>query len=352
MIARQHRIPTVVNALVAAALIAADSVATAHHSMAAFDMTQTIALDGVVTRYEWANPHVYIWLAAPGANGETVEWEVEGQPPSMLRRLGWSRDTLKVGDTIHATGNPARNAQRKSLLLASMKRADITLYDGSGMVSALATPVAPSAAAADGLAGVWITVLDMPSMQGYLNPARRVPLTEAGTVARVAYDEATMSPGLRCIPTPAPASMFAPDVKRITVEIGAIRIAGEFTAAERVIHLVDAPVEGATTAQPPAPSVQGHSVGRWDGATLRVETTDFAPHAAGLGFTLPSSPKKRLTERLTLDEDGRGLTYAFELSDSEMLTAPITGGSRWVYRPDVEFAPLACDLDNARRFVE
>ena len=100
------------------------------------------------------------------------------------------------------------------------------------------------------------------------------------------------------------------------------------------------------------PSVQGHSVGRWDGATLVVETTDFAPHAAGLGFTLPSSPNKRLIERLTLDADGKGLAYAFELADPEMLTAPITGGGRWIYRPDVEFAPLACNLQNARRFME
>ena len=68
-----------------------------------------VALEGVVTRYEWANPHVYIWLAAPDASGEAVEWEIEAQPPAMLRRMGWSQDTLSVGDTIQATGNPARN---------------------------------------------------------------------------------------------------------------------------------------------------------------------------------------------------------------------------------------------------
>ena len=97
--------------LVAAVVLAAAPAARAHHSAAAYDTTQTISLEGVVTRYEWENPHVYIWLAAPGADGETVEWEVEGQPPAMLRRMGWSQDTFKVGDTIQATGNPARNAR-------------------------------------------------------------------------------------------------------------------------------------------------------------------------------------------------------------------------------------------------
>ena len=258
---------------------------------------------------------------------------------------------------MQATGNPARKAQRKSLLLVSMKRADTTLYDGPTLMSALTTSVAAPAAVADGIAGVWVTLLDMGAMQGYLNPARRVPLTEGGVAAQAAYDEATMSPGARCIPTPAPMFMFAPDVKRVTLEDGLIRIAGEFAAAERVIHLANAAGDGgdAASALPssaPTPSVQGHSVGRWDGATLIIETTNFAPHGAGVGFTLPSSPQKRLVERLALDADGKGLTYAFELVDPEILTAPITGGGRWVHRPDVEFAPLACNLENARRFME
>jgi hypothetical protein len=349
---RQSRIPAA--ALVAAAVLALGPTAHAHHSGATFDLKQTVSLEGVVTRYEWANPHVYIWLAAPDASGATVEWELEGQPPAILRRLGWSQDTLGVGDKIQATGNPARNPQRKSLLLASMQRADTTLYDGKAIIGALTAPGAAPAAAADGIAGVWVTLLDMPAMQSYLNLARSVPLTERGTAAKAAFNEATMSSGLQCSATPAPAFMFVPDVKRITVDNDAIRIAGEFGAAERLIHVPgNAAGDGATSARPPAtPSVQGHSVGRWDGATLVVETTAFAPHSAGLGFTVPSSETKQLVERLTLEADGKGLAYTFELTDPEMLTAPLTGVSRWVYRPDLEFAPVACDLDNARRFTE
>jgi hypothetical protein len=332
-----------------AAVLAAAPVpaARAHHSAAAYDTAQTVSLDAVVSRYEWKNPHVYLWLAAAGADGETVEWEVEGQPPAVLRRLGWSQDTFKVGDRIQATGNPARNAQRKGLLLVSLKRAETTLYDNPTMMSALTTSATTPAAAADSIAGVWVTLLDMAAMQSYLAPGRQVPLTEAGIAARDAYDEATMNPGLKCIPPPAPAFMFAPDVKRVTVEDGLIRIAGEFAAAERTIRLGEA-----TSAEASTPSVQGYSVGRWDGATLVVETTNFTPLGGGIGLRLPSSPKKTLVERLTLDADGKGLTYAYELADPEMLTGPITSGGRWVYSPDVEFAPVACDLENARRFTQ
>ena len=76
-------------AFAAAVVLSSASPAIAHHSNAAFDSTQTISLEGVVTRYEWANPHVYLWIAAADANGDKVEWDVEGQPPALLRRLGW-----------------------------------------------------------------------------------------------------------------------------------------------------------------------------------------------------------------------------------------------------------------------
>jgi hypothetical protein len=232
MTARQSRTLAVV---AAGAIVVAAPAARAHHSAAAYDTKQTVSLDAVVTRYEWKNPHVYIWLAAPNADGETVEWEVEGQPPAILRRMGWSQDTMKVGDAVQATGNPGRNAERKSLLLVSMKRADATLYDGAAMMSALTTSAA-APAATNGLAGVWVTLLDMNTMGSFLNPARVVPLTERGAAAQAAYHEATMSSALHCSPTPAPAFMFAPDIKRVTVEDGVIRIAGEFAAAERVFH--------------------------------------------------------------------------------------------------------------------
>lgn len=345
---RTRRIPAVAAALAAAVVLSSASPAIAHHSNAAFDSTQTISLEGVVTRYEWANPHVYLWIAAAGANGETVEWEVEGQPPAMLRRLGWSQATLAMGDAVQVTGNPSRDRSRSKVLLVALKRAEATLYDGKSFMTVLTTPVAAPAAAAKGIAGVWTTELDLAAMQAYLDPSQRAALTERGAAAKASYDEETMSSGLKCVATPAPAFMFVPDVKRVTVEADLIRIAGEFGAAERVIHLATS-TSAARAAR--TPSVQGHSVGRWEGATLVIETTDFAPHSGGIGFSLPSSPKKRLVERLTLDENGRGLVYAFEVADAEMLSAPITGASRWVYSPDVEFAPAACNLDNARRFT-
>jgi hypothetical protein len=327
--------------------------ATAHHSAARFILAQSVTVNGVVTRYEWANPHVYVYVTETNAAGEAVEWEVEGQPPAMMRRVGWSRETLAVGDAVRLTGAPSRNPSSKSLLLTSMHKAETALYDGPSLRAAMSgdgrgadTSVAPSAA---GLDGVWVTLANFELVSGFARPAARFQLTEAGAASLAAFDEATMSPSIDCIPMPAPSATIVPDVKRISVEQGAVRIAGEFDAGERVVHIVDGGDKAHSS--PPQPSIQGHSVGRWDGKTLVIETTAFAPHAYGHGLGLKSSPAKRLVERLTLEDDGTGLAYEFELADAEVLAAPVTGKLRWVYRPDLTFTPEPCDRENARRFL-
>jgi len=104
--------------------------ATAHHSAARFVLAQSVTVNGVVARYEWANPHVYIFVTEIDAAGEAVEWEIEGQPPAMMRRVGWSRETLAVGDAVRLTGAPSRNPSSKSLLLQGLQKAGVALFDG------------------------------------------------------------------------------------------------------------------------------------------------------------------------------------------------------------------------------
>jgi hypothetical protein len=154
-----------------------------------------------------------------------------------------------------------------------------------------------------------------------------------------------MHPGAACVAFSAPVMMVAPDVKRITSGDGVIRIAGEFDGAERVIHMDLASHDGAE------PSVQGHSIGRWEDGTLIIDTTHFADHALGNFSQLPSGPQKHLVERLRLSEDGTRLSYHFELADPEYLAAPVSIELEWAHRPDLAFAPEACDPENARRFI-
>lgn len=79
--------------------------ASAHHSFAAeYDSQKPVTHKGVVTKIEWQNPHVYIYIDEKSEDGKIVNWAFEGYPPNTLRRIGFTRDLLKIGDNISVTG--------------------------------------------------------------------------------------------------------------------------------------------------------------------------------------------------------------------------------------------------------
>ena len=83
----------------------------AHHSFAAeFDDKQPVALKGTVTKVEWLNPHVWLYIDVKDASGAVQHWQCEGGAPNGLTRQGWSKSTLKAGDEIAIEGFRAKDA--------------------------------------------------------------------------------------------------------------------------------------------------------------------------------------------------------------------------------------------------
>src|SRR5262249_35983502 len=84
--------------LASTALVASAVPLLAHHSFAAeFDSTKTVSFDGVVTKVEWTNPHVYFWVDVKDTKtGKVANWGCEMGSPNGLTRQGWTRSTLKV----------------------------------------------------------------------------------------------------------------------------------------------------------------------------------------------------------------------------------------------------------------
>lgn len=327
----------------ALALLAAAQ-AVAHHSPSRFDVSRTTAVKGVVTRVDWANPHVYLHVEQTTDGGETVEWEVETVGPSALQRLGWSRDTVSVGDRVALQGNPARNGDPR-LNLGTIEHDGRSIAMMS-LIREYTSPGATPATGASSLDGTWAVVANFALIGPYLPRGPKPALTAAGAAAAAAFDETTMLPALQCVESPAPYFMFILDAKKITTGENAIKIVGDYEGAQRTIHVNVADHEGAT------PSVHGHSIGRWEGDTLVVDTTHFSPHAMGHAFGTPSGEQKHLVERLTRNADGTRIAYHFEVSDPEFLAAPITGDAVWAYRPDLKLAQATCDLEAAQRFAE
>ena len=113
-------------------LTATSAPAVAHHSLyAVFDEDQSVTLKGVVSKVEWVNPHVYLYMDVTGADGKVTVWSIETFPPTTLRRAGLTRDTLGLGETITLLGYKARNGTPLAFLR------QITFADGRELLIAL-----------------------------------------------------------------------------------------------------------------------------------------------------------------------------------------------------------------------
>jgi hypothetical protein len=104
-------------------LISFASSAFAHHSFRAqYDATKPIEITGYVTKVEWTNPHVYIFVDIENAEGKIENWGFELGPPHALQNNGWKKNTLEIGAEVEVSGTLARdgthNANARSVKLA------------------------------------------------------------------------------------------------------------------------------------------------------------------------------------------------------------------------------------------
>jgi uncharacterized protein DUF6152 len=104
--------PPRLSALLPSLLLAVALPALAHHSVSMYDMQNPTTIKGTVDRLEWTNPHAYIYVNVKNDKGETEQWAIEIDSPNFLKHNGWTRDTVKPGDTITATGGRARTGAR------------------------------------------------------------------------------------------------------------------------------------------------------------------------------------------------------------------------------------------------
>jgi len=289
---------------------------------------------GTVTEYRYRNPHVYITLQVKKADGSTVALEVEVGAASVLNGLGFNRDSVAIGDVVTIVGNPGRRNPDTLMLGRELHKRDGTYYPlniASRSVYAAKNEVATS------IAGTWFS--PRTEFTAFNGAVKEWPLTDKGKAALATVDpKATTQKD--CIPVGAPGLMFYPVANTVTVQRDRVVMKVDWMDSERVIFL-----DGRQ--HPPAGNtfLHGHSVGRWEGDTLVVETTNLLSmdrFSRLDSFGHPFTDALRVTERFSLDPANGALMRAFEAEDGVYWTGTYNGRDN-MFVSSLPFESYNCD---------
>jgi hypothetical protein len=316
---------------------------TAHHSALIFDRDLVVAFQGTVTRFNWTNPHVYIYVETRADTGELVEWEIETDATPILIRSGWAADSLVSGDIVSVRANPDRNSARRHALLVSVAKGDgaVLAARSNFLRRADATD---STAAASSLSGFW--ELGFADYTRFAASWPLVPSTTKGAASQAGYDIKSDSPEAQCVALPSPGLLAAPYLNEIEIHADSVVFRNERFNVERIVYM-----DGRGHPENGERSNQGHSIGWWEDGTLVVDTTLFTTHRSQfLGSGLPSGPDKHVVERYDLSDDGSRIVIEFRLDDPEYLAEPFTGTLSWYYAPHFDMLGFACDPEVSSRY--
>ena len=97
----------------------------AHHSFAAeFDASKTVTIKGVVSKVDWVNPHIFIYVDVKDANGKTTTWALQSLPPLFFRGSGLTKDVLMNKQEVTVTANPAKAGTQAYGFMTKLSYAD------------------------------------------------------------------------------------------------------------------------------------------------------------------------------------------------------------------------------------
>ena len=326
--------------------------AGAHHSNAPhYDRERPIAIEGVVEEFEFVNPHAFLHIRAENESGDSEVWACEMQTANTLRRQGWTEDRFTVGQSVTVSGIAAR----RDPLGCSFTSAE--LPDGTTIARSGAVVPPPEDAAGDAprpaflaggvpnLAGPWMR--DRSRGQGGPGPGSARPgadrLTPAGLTAAEGYDERFDDPSFECSASSITRAWSEPGTPTdIEQYDDRVVIRHEYMDTVRTIRLA------AEHDPSMAPQPYGHSIGRYEGATLVIDTVGFEPGVLTPHPGVLHSAALHVTERLTVDPDEPSLMLEWTAEDPEYFTEPFSGTN--YYMPSLySVSPYDCTPERSNR---
>ncbi len=127
-------------AALAGAAVALTLPAWAHHSFAMFDSEHQIKISGTVTKFDWSNPHIYVFVTGNQEGKDSQAWTIEGASPGILNRVGWKFNVVKPGDKVTMVIAPLRTGEAGGLLKL-IKLADGRVLNNGGFAGPASIPL-------------------------------------------------------------------------------------------------------------------------------------------------------------------------------------------------------------------
>ena len=351
--------------------------AWAHHGFGRFDPTQDITIEGTLTGVDFVNPHAWLYFDALGTDGAVTKMRCEMRAATVLRRSGWSEEMFVPGKHVKISGNPHRD-DPASCYIETLTLGDETFerYQQLGTSGSSTIARAPRLATGEpNITGEWAQeqylIARPPEGQGRggLVPKSMVAAVESGELAfadvpnagwgarPVTFTEAgqAAADALRAVPPQEnPRSrceitsilfdwVFDGPINRITQRENEITI--EYgRGLARTIHMDMGAHPASIT-----PSRAGHSIGRWDGDTLVVDTVGFAP--GSLAGTVAHTDQLHVVERFTLDPATFALKREYVAEDPVNFMDQYAG-SDIVMPADAPFTEDRCEDLTYRNYAE
>jgi hypothetical protein len=266
--------------------------------------------------------------------------QIEGEGLGITQALvdGLDRDALKPGTHVVMRANPNRGGWGKQVRIQ-----DVTTQDGEIHPFYAANRRTRVLTPAESIEGHWAPA--RAALGAAFGAMGRWPVTpEARAV------QAKLEADGKCMTEPTPVLSILDELR--TIDVGDKEVVLKFdNTGDHVDRIVHMNVPHPANVQP---SVHGHSVGRWEGQTLVIDTIGFEPNLSGVSLNVPSSAGKHTVERLTLTEDKLRLRYEVTVEDPLYLSAPATLTQQWDHRPDLEFSQNTgkCDPEVANRYKD
>lgn len=320
----------------------------AHHSDAGIDENTVVNLEGTVTKFSWRQPHVYLNVDVL-QDGNVVSWDIQFAGINLLTRAGWSSDSLKPGDEVIVSVNPAQNGRPYGKISSIEKR------DGSP-VTVMSEEKPQNNVKADSLQGKWMADRSRsgPSYAGGFDGFFRAQLvlTEAAKQAVESYDPLSAdNPESTCLGRPTPSALVSTTGFLMEFDLSdaqeKIIIHSEWFDEVRTVYM-----DGRAHPDASEKFTTGHSIGYWQDDTLVVDTQNFEDHRSPYQIGVPSGAQKHVVEKYRLIEDGAAMSAEFTLEDPEYLVEPMHHSRVLLYSPAMQMLSGSCDLESTSRFLK